>query len=57
MTKKPILAVYMEGSEFEQPRIKWEFGKINSYFLIGILEDIKQELINQIDEESENETT
>ena len=53
-TTKDLMRVWMEGDAFDKPRIFWEFGgTTNCYFLIGILEDMKQELIKQIDEESD----
>lgn len=57
MKNKPMLIVWMDGNDLNKPKIRWEFGhNINSYFLIGVLEDIKQELVNQIDEVSKDET-
>ncbi len=54
--KKKIIDVYMEGDEFTKPRIFWDYGEgINAYTLIGILEDIKQELIKEIDCRSEED--
>ena len=48
--KKPLLIVWMEGKNLENALIRWEFGKkVNAYFLIGILEDVKQVLIDEID--------
>jgi len=52
--KKKLIEIYMEGDEFNKPKIFWDFGeKCNAYFLIGILEDVKQSLIDEIDEQSE----
>lgn len=46
--KKLLLAVWMEGSDIDSLKVHWEFGeKVNAYFLIGVLEDIKQVLIDE----------
>ena len=53
--KKPMLEVFSEiHSKTGRPVINWEYGKkINAYFLIGVLEDIKLDLLGHIDHESE----
>ncbi|KKM69995.1 hypothetical protein LCGC14_1445230 [marine sediment metagenome] len=54
--KKPLLAVWMEGDDLNKPKIHWEFGdKANAYFLLGVLDIIKQELIDEINEADEKE--
>ena len=52
--RKNIINIFFKkDSTKEKPLIDWEYGEgINSYFLIGILEDIKLELLNDIDEQS-----
>ncbi|GAH14776.1 unnamed protein product [marine sediment metagenome] len=51
--QKELLRVYSELNKEGKPRIYWDFGdKLNAYFLIGILEDIKLDLLYQIDEMS-----
>ncbi len=46
--KKPILAVgYVDG------KVYWEYGEdLKCWMLIGILESIKKELLETVDEES-----
>ena len=50
-TKKTMLEVFAEIDPKTGKRIiTWEYGpKINAYFLIGVLEDIKSDLLNQMD--------
>ncbi len=52
--RKELINVYSEiHPETGRPIINWEYGvTINAYFLIGVLEDIKLELLNMIDHES-----
>ena len=52
--KKILLEVFAESHEKTgRPIINWGYGeKINAYFLIGVLEDIKLELLGHIDHES-----
>ena len=55
--KKPMLEVFSEiHPKTGKPTINWEYGaKINAYFLVGVLEDIKLELLSHIEHESEKE--
>ncbi len=50
-TKKTMLEVFAEiHPETGKRIVTWEFGeKINAYFLIGVLEDIKLDLLRQMD--------
>lgn len=47
---KPILEVFFtKNGEDPEPLVNWKFGKnINSYFLIGVLEQIKSEILGDI---------
>ena len=51
--RKQMLDVYSDiDPQTGKPVINWEYGeKINAYFLIGILEDIKLEVLSHIDHE------
>ncbi len=53
--KNQLLTVYSQlHPETGRPVINWEFGKnVNAYFLIGILEDIKLDLLACIENESD----
>jgi len=49
--QKQLLNVYSELNEDGKLMFYWEFGeKVNSYILIGMLEDIKQSLLDDMDE-------
>ena len=52
--KKQMLDVFSEiDPRTGKPVINWEYGLgINAYFLIGVLEDIKLDLLSQIEHES-----
>ena len=52
--KKKILEAYVEQEKpGDKPRFYWEFfGELNAYTLIGLLETIKQGLLDEIDEKS-----
>ena len=52
--KKTILEVWGEFDDAKiMPRVCWEWKEsLNSYFLIGVLENIKDELIKEIDKAS-----
>jgi len=55
--KKMILEVYVGYHEdIRKPVIKWDYGyKIKCWNLIGILESIKKELLEEVDFQSEQE--
>lgn len=55
--QQEILRVYVIlDKKTGKKGINWDYGKgINAYFLIGILEDIKKELLEQIDSTSQND--
>jgi hypothetical protein len=36
-------------------RVYWRYGDVNAYYLIGVLEDIKNDLIQHINNSEENE--
>ena len=49
-----ILKSYTDNKT-ETPKLFWNFpDKTNCYFLVGVLEHIKQDLLDHIDSESEN---
>lgn len=57
-TKKELLNVWMfKTHEGDQPAtIDWDFGdRENAYFLIGVLETIKAELIDHIKNKTDEE--
>lgn len=54
--KKVLLEVYLELREDGTPIVNWEFGEnLNCWSFIGILETIKKELLDTVDERSKEE--
>lgn len=55
--EQEILRVYgILNRESGKKGIHWDYGKgVNAYFLIGLLEDIKKELLDQIDTSSQDD--
>lgn len=52
---KKILEVYSYVGEDGKAKIDWKFGEnLNCYFLIGLLEDIKKGLLDDIDDQQTN---
>lgn len=55
-TKKELLNVCMQLNKKGQPVLNWDFGdKENVYFMIGVLEVIKDELLQELAEQSDSE--
>ncbi len=55
--QQEILRVYaVLDKETGKRGFNWDYGDgVNCYFLIGILEDIKKELLEQIDKSSQDD--
>lgn len=52
--RKPLLDVWTELDKNGRPRVYWEFGEgLICWPMIGILETIKLELLETVDEASE----
>lgn len=52
IVKKEMLQVFLVSDSKKGNSIEWKYGhNIEAYQLIGILEAVKQDLINRLDEE------
>lgn len=50
--KFPLLNVIMYKEDGKNPRVRWDVGKgANVYFLLGVLEYIKSDILKNMDEE------
>jgi len=54
--RKTLLIVTLEEKEGTDPIIKWTYpDRQNAYYLIGVLEDVKDDLLSEIRDLTEEE--